>query len=725
MADRQLASHPASMPRVIRVVVPRPLRSGFDYAVPDDWPAPGLGARVRVPFSGGEAVGIITAVDPDDAHSALKPAAELIDASPLIPDDLQALAHWLASYYHHPLGEVFSTLLPGDVRRGIEPAKARGERYWRSAANSPDLSRAPAQREALALIQHTEPAAEADLKASGVTARALKELAARAAIIETTAPEPAREAALEPTDEQAAALSAIDLAAGFTCSLLDGVTGSGKTEVYLQLIQRTLDRGDQALVLVPEISLTPQTIARFERRFGRSDVLHSQLTDAQRARIWLRCARGDTQILVGTRSAVFAPLSKLGLIVIDEEHDGSFKQQEGLRYNARDVALVRARNLDIPIVLGSATPAIETLANAQAGRFKHLRLTSRAGNADLPAPRVLDVRGHSLTGGLSPELIRRTRAHLDAGGQALIFLNRRGFAPALLCTDCRWQARCPDCDANTTLHERPPKLQCHHCGQISPVPTACPSCESTALTAVGAGTQRVEAELAARFADVEMIRIDRDSTRSRVQLEAHLNRINSGDPLLLVGTQMLAKGHHFPNVTLVVVLGIDGALTSVDFRAPERIAALLTQVAGRAGRAERPGEVWIQSLQPEHPLFAALADGGYGGFAEQELAMRQQAGLPPASSMAVIRAEAPLEQAGFDCLSALNLHAVAPEGVSVLGPAPAPMHRREDRYRWQLLLMASNRRALHGVLASAVAALGRNKDRRLRWSVDVDPLDTL
>lgn len=703
------------------------MRSGFDYAVPDDWPEPQVGARVSVSFGRGasarDIIGIVTQLNPDDVHARLKPATRLLDNPALLPEELVRLAHWLSTYYHHPLGEVFATLLPSALRRDSNLPEARGSRRWVIACADADLGRAHVQRQAFEWLTEQRSATDDELRQAGISSAIVRALAARGAITTSTDIDVQHqlESPPAPTEEQASALAQIEVNDGFGCTLIDGVTGSGKTELYLRLIEQVLSQGRQVLVLVPEISLTPQTVARFSARFGAVDSQHSALSDGERARSWMRCQSGETRIVIGTRSAVFAPLNELGLIVVDEEHDGSFKQQDGLRYNARDVALVRARNLNIPVVLGSATPALESLGNAKAGRYQHVTLTRRAGGAELPGLQVLDIRGHSLVGGISPDLIRVMRSHLDNKGQVLVFINRRGFAPALMCTDCRWIASCEACDAKLTLHRQPAHLRCHHCGHGEAVPAKCPACDNMELTSVGTGTQRSEEELSARFPDFPLIRIDRDSTRSKARLEAHLDTINKGEPMILIGTQMLAKGHHFPDVTLVVVLGIDGALTSVDFRAPERIAALLTQVAGRAGRAERPGSVWIQTLQPEHPLFACLADHGYSGFAQLELAQRQAAGLPPEVPLAIVRAESRHPTAGSELLNTLGDYA----GVTKLGPAPAPMHRRDERFRWQVLLLAQERRALHAALAAHVETLGNQASRQVRWSIDVDPFDTL
>ncbi|MDE2407854.1 MAG: primosomal protein N', partial [Xanthomonadaceae bacterium] len=509
---------------------------------------------------------------------------------------------------------------------------------------------------------------------------------------------------------------------------LDGVTGSGKTEVYLQAIANCLARGRQALVLVPEIGLTPQALARFRARLGVPvHALHSGLTDNERAATWLAAASGQARVIVGTRSAVFVPLPEAGLIVVDEEHDGSYKQFDGIRYHARDFALVRARALGIPIVLGSATPSLETLHNAQAGKFTHLRLRQRAGNAQPPQVRVHDVRKLRLHAGLSDDALGAIRSALDAGGQVLVFKNRRGYAPVLLCHDCGWSAHCPRCstpDKPTamTVHSHGKRLQCHHCGHRKPSPPACPDCASLGLQPQGNGTERIEAELQVRFDDVPVIRIDRGSTGQRDGLQKHFDALGN-QPGILIGTQMLAKGHDLGNLVLVVVVGIDEGLFSADFRSGEKLAQLLVQVAGRAGRAERPGTVLLQTHHPEHPLLLTLVQGGYHAFAAAELALREAAGFPPFTHLALLRAEAKHADPPMRFLHEAK-QALREFPVEASGPLPAPMPRRAGYVRAQLVVSAPRRHALHAALAAAVPALYAAPDaRRVRWSLDVDPLD--
>ena len=559
-----------------------------------------------------------------------------------------------------------------------------------------------------------------------------------AVLVPQRAPVPQSGPTLNP--EQMDALAALRARTGFAATLLEGVTGSGKTEVYLQAIADCLARGRQALVLVPEIGLTPQALARFRKRLGVPiHALHSGLTDNERARVWAAAWRGEARVIVGTRSAVFTPLPEAGLIVIDEEHDGSYKQQDGIRYHARDFALVRGKALDVPVVLGSATPSLETLHNAQAGRYAHLHLRKRAGDAQPPTVRVLDVRKRPLDAGLSPELLKAMRAALDAGGQVLVFKNRRGYAPVLLCHDCGWSAQCKRCStplraSPMTVHGGGRRLQCHHCGARQTPPPACPDCASLALQPQGVGTERLEELLAERFADVPVLRIDSASTRRKDALEKLFVEFGA-QPGILVGTQMLAKGHDLPNLTLVAVVGIDEGLFSADFRAGEKLAQLLIQVAGRAGRADKRGEVLLQTHHPEHPLLQTLIHGGYSGFAQTELVQREAAWFPPFAHIALLRAEARHADAPMQFLQAAKKPLMpwcapksacdpASSGLTLDGPVPAPMPRRAGMYRAQLLLSSPTRRQLHAALDDAQSLLfALPEARKVRWSLDVDPID--
>ncbi|HEY4555077.1 MAG TPA: primosomal protein N', partial [Lysobacter sp.] len=469
-------------------------------------------------------------------------------------------------------------------------------------------------------------------------------------------------------------------------------------------------------------------LARFRARLGVPvHALHSGLSDGERARTWAACLRGEARVIVGTRSAAFLPLPEAGLVVVDEEHDGSYKQLDGLRYHARDFVLVRGKALGVPVVLGSATPSLESLRNAELGRYAHLRLRHRAGVAQPPRVRVLDVRKRPLQAGLSPELIQAIGAALDGGGQVLVFKNRRGYAPALLCHDCGWTAHCARCSTETqgtpmTVHAHGRRLQCHHCGARRPAPNACPDCGGLGLQPQGAGTERIEELLAAQFPAFPVLRIDRGTTQRRDALEQLLERFGT-QPGLLVGTQMLAKGHDLPNLTLVAVVGVDEGLFSADFRAPEKLAQLLIQVAGRAGRAARPGEVVLQTHHPGHPLLLTLLDGGYPAFAQAELAQREAAAFPPFSHLALLRAEAREVEAAERFLR-LARSLLEPGAVQLHGPLPAPMPRRAGYQRQQLLVGADERRVLHGALDAVLPALYDSAEaRRVRWSLDVDPVD--
>jgi primosomal protein N' (replication factor Y) len=720
---------------VLRVALPLPLPQLFDY-LPPPGPPPvqPVGCRVRVPLGARELVGVVAALgDGDEAASAsLKPAQAWLDAQPVLHGELLESLRWLARYTHAPLGEVLATALPAQLRRG-EPLPDTDRLGWQlteAGRTALDRMRAGRPREfaqQLAAGAVDEALLDGAMPGWRAAARALQQrgLAEPVVLAPTTPALPARPGPELNAGQHAAVQALLAGREGFAPLLLEGVTGSGKTEVYLQAIADCLARGRQALVLVPEIGLTPQTLARFRARLGVPvHALHSGLSDGERARVWAAAARGQARVVVGTRSAVFLPLPEPGLIVIDEEHDGSFKQLDGIRYHARDFALVRGKALGVPVLLGSATPSLESLHNAVIGRYVHLQLRQRAGNARPPAVRVLDVRKRPLEAGLSPQLFDAIGEALAAGGQVLVFKNRRGYAPVLLCHDCGWSAQCRRCDAPMTVHAAGRRLQCHHCGARRPAPNACPDCGGLALQPQGAGTERIEQALRARFEDVPVLRIDRGTTGRRDALGTMLAGFGDA-PGILVGTQMLAKGHDLPNLTLVAVVGIDEGLFSADFRAPEKMAQLLIQVAGRAGRADKAGTVLLQTHHPEHPLLATLLSGGYPAFAELELQQREAAGFPPFAYLALLRAEAkqlpPAEE--FLRIARAALADAAPD-LDLHGPLPAPMPRRAGYQRLQLLLSAGRRLDLHAALDAALPAIrSAPAARKVRWSLDVDPVD--
>lgn len=736
-------------PAYLRIAVPSPLRRTFDYLPPADLFNQGAaaladlqpGVRVRVPFGRQQVVGVLveTSCDTQLGRDQLRPALEILDSSPVLPPSLVALCQWAAAYYQHPLGEVLHAAMPAPLRRG-ESAEPARQTVWALSAEARGLpqtafSRAPKQALLFQALL-AQPALSRDaIRQLGISDTTVKALAGKGVISQssaeiTTAPatHTLRESPLALNPEQRGAIDQLRYQA-FNTYLLEGATGSGKTEVYLQAIAAVLEQGRQALVLVPEIGLTPQTIGRFERRFcAPVAALHSGLSDGQRLQAWLAAASGQARIVIGTRSAVFTPLPEPGIIIVDEEHDPSFKQQDGFRYSARDLAAVRARRHAIPLILGSATPALETLHNAMQGRFHHLRLTRRAGGAQAPLVQLLDIRRLAMEEGFSPTLLQDIETTLARGEQVLVFINRRGFAPTLICHDCGWVANCAHCDARLTVHRHPPHLHCHHCDYQRPLPQQCPQCFSTNLQQLGQGTERSEQFLQQRFGQVPVHRIDRDSTRRKNALAGLLQDVQRGQPCILVGTQMLAKGHHLPNVTLVAILEADSGLLSADFRGPERMGQLLIQVAGRAGRADKPGRVVIQSHHCQHPLMQLLVSEGYQAFARKLLAERQIGGLPPYRYLVLIKAESKRPENALAFLAearktAQQLQAPSPQ-LHYLGPLPALMEKRNNRFRYQLLINAAGRRARQTLLQSLCRQLEAHPlSRRVRWAVDVDPQD--
>jgi len=727
---------------VLRLALPAPVWGLFDY-LPPPGVAPGRlqpGQRLLVPFGRGKRCGLLVelAEGSEVPRDRLKAALELLDETPLLPPDHLDFLRWVADYYHHPPGEVLLPALPVRLRKGKPPLPEVPEGIRLAVAGEAAearLGRAPKQRAVVRwLAEQGGVATLAAFRERFDDGRAaLRALLEKGLVAEVPAGEPVERGSGTPpayrlTGEQEAAVAAVaaDLHR-FRPWLLEGVTGSGKTEVYLQLAQRVLEEGRSVLLLVPEIALTPQLVARFRERLAVPvALLHSGRSEGERERDWQLVRSGRARLVIGTRSAVLAPLPDLGLVLVDEEHDPSYKQQEGVRYSARDLALVRAQRAGCPVVLGSATPSLESLKNAREGRYGRLRLEERVGGGRLPRMRLLDVRGQRLEGGLSRPLLERIGEALEAGRQALVFLNRRGYAPVLTCYQCGWLSECPRCDARQTWHRGWRRLVCHHCGSQRPVPTACPACGAAELHPLGQGTERLEQVLGARFPDHPLVRIDRDTTATRGSVERLLARVREGGAGLLVGTQMLAKGHHFPGVALVAMVDLDGGLFSADYRAAERTAQLVIQVAGRAGRGEHPGEMILQTRYPEHPLLQTLVRGGYDAFAEEALAEREAAELPPFSHQALLRAAASkMETAeAFLQQAVAAMQSLAGPGVSLWGPVPAPMPRRAGRYRAQLLFQAGERRVLHRALRLLVPRLQQLPDAtRVRWSLDVDPLD--
>lgn len=656
---------------ILRLALPTPLRRLFDYLPPEPVDCTALipGVRVSVPFQSRTLVGILIEVAQESTISRdkLKRAIEVLDQEPLFPADIYQLCQWAADYYHYSLGEVLASALPALLRKG-KPL---------------------------------------------VT----KPLPTKQGVLEKP---------LELNKAQQQAVTAICAAFHrFQVFLLDGVTGSGKTEVYLHAITNILAEGKQVLVLVPEISLTPQTIERFRQRFSVPiAALHSSFSDTTRLQAWCAARSGEAKIVIGTRSAIFTPFKNLGLIVVDEEHDTSFKQQDRFRYHARDLAIMRAKQNNVPIVLGSATPSLESLLNVKRNRYEYLLLSDRAGDAILPDYRIIDLRSERKEEGLSVALIEAMREHLSAGNQVMLFLNRRGFAPVLYCTECAWMAECRRCDTRMVYHRSPPRLHCHQCDAQSNIPTLCGNCKTTSLQPVGLGTQRLEASLTNYFPDIPIIRVDRDNTRRKGAMQALLDQVHSQKNAILLGTQMLAKGHHFPQVTLVGIIDADSGLFSADFRAAEQMGQLLMQVAGRAGRAEKPGTVVIQTHHPEHPLLQTLLTQGYRHFAQQLLAEREQAVLPPFSYFAIFRAEAYAEETANCFLKAIKELCMTEKSITLLGPVPAFITKRKGLHCLNLLIKADKRNILQQYLKTILQQIEKlPMTPSVKWVLDVDPVE--
>lgn len=660
-------------PIILNIAVPTPLRRYYDYLLPENYDANKLhiGIRIKIPWRNKQVIGILMGISHSSALpiEQLKTAIEILDQQPILPNDILTLIQWASQYYHHPIGDVFTHVLPTLLRQGRKTSASK--RYL-------------------------------------ITAR------------ETSNTGPA----LNPQQQHAVQQVCAKLQQ-FHCYLLHGITGSGKTEVYMAIIEQVLASGKQALVLIPEIGLTPQTLERFQNYFKEPiAMLHSNLTDRERLDNWLAATEQRAAIVIGTRSALFTPMPQLGVIIIDEEHDPSFKQQDSWRYSARDLAVRRAQITGIPIVMGSATPALETQLNALQGRYHTLTLPQRAGTALLPRFHIIDIRAQRLEHGLSANLIKRMQEHLQAQGQILLFLNRRGFAPVLMCHACGWFAACPRCDSKLTLHQQSQRLHCHHCDSQRAIMTTCPACSSNQLLPLGVGTQRIETALKKHFPDIEVARVDRDSTSKKGTLQQVLTNIHNGTTRILIGTQMLAKGHHFPGITLVAIIDADSGFFCNDFRASERLGQLIMQVAGRAGRADREGEVIIQTYHPEHPLLVKLLHEGYSSFSQELLQERQQALLPPYTYLALIRAESLDKQHAHDFLQQVKIQAesMAQPQVSLHGPIPAAIERKAGRYHAQLLLQSSHRKSLHELLQPLLVWIETQKlTRKVRWSLDVDP----
>lgn len=729
---------------VVKVVLPVPLARYFDYLLPDNTKAV-KGVRVKVPFGSRQAIGIVTAISEYSEQltvDKLKQVIEVLDSKSIFTNSLWRILTWAMDYYHYPAGEVLFHALPVLIRQG-KPAEKAPLLQWFATEKGRGIGildqvkqLALQQQQALTVLLNG-PVYSNEVSDRKLGVAALQALRAKGLCDLRTQPvEDWRtkfKIKVQPQQlnaEQAMAVNTICRNDNRFCVwLLAGVTGSGKTEVYLTVIEHLLAQGKQALVLVPEIGLTLQTIARFRERFNVPvEVLHSGLNDRERLAVWLKAQRCENAIIIGTRSALFTQFARLGLIVIDEEHDSSYKQHDGWRYHARDLAVVRAREENVPIILGTATPALETLYNVQQKKYRQLTLGKRAGNAKRPDQHLLNMKGQQLINGLSVPLMNKMRQHLNAGNQVMLFLNRRGFAPAILCHECGWIAECQRCDNYYTLHQHQRKLRCHHCNGQRSLPYQCLQCGSTQLLPVGIGTEQLEKVLVRQFPKVPVTRIDRDTTLRKGMLENYISKIKQGGARILIGTQMLAKGHHFPEVTLVSLLDVDSALFSCDFRAAERFAQLYTQVAGRAGRASKPGEVFLQTYHPEHPLLNILLQKGYMAFAKQTLKERHQADLPPFTHHIMFRAENHHHRKAVLFLDKLrkllnNHNQRRDEALCLIGPIPALMPKCCGFFRWQLLLSHHSRVQLQRIVADFLPLVRTlSQAKKVKWSLDVDPI---
>lgn len=733
--------------KLVRVALPIPLNRHFDYLLPSEM-APLKGSRVLVPFGTQKKVGIVIELpfESEVPKEKLKPIHAVLDEHSLFTQSMWALLNWASHYYHAPLGEVLHSALPVRLRQG-ENCTLPTPNYFcitpqgKAALTNGALSRAKKQ---LAWLLECNKFANFFEKPTACPASIWRSLLDKGHIVPFQPPlislswqqrlanQPICRSTNRPTlnPQQSLVVGRLAHQLDFSVFLLNGVTGSGKTEVYLQVIEQVLERGQQVLVLVPEIGLTPQTITRFQARFNvEIDTLHSNLNDVQRLSVWLRAKHGENAIVIGTRSALFTQFSNLGLIIIDEEHDASFKQQEGWRYHARDLAILRAKNSNIPIILGSATPSLESLYNVQQGKFIELSLNIRAGNAKFANQRVIDLKTQRLFSGISEGLLAMMKNHLEKGNQVMLFLNRRGFAPVLLCHECGWICECQACEKAYTYHQKQRVLRCHHCTAQSVIPRQCGHCGSTHLITTGIGTEQIEQVLTQYFPQYAIARIDRDSTARKGELENQLKMIQSGKSQILIGTQMLAKGHHFPNVTLVALVNVDSSLFSTDFRAEERLAQLYVQVAGRAGRGEKQGTVVLQTHYAEHPLLNTLLEEGYQQFAQQALIMRKKMNLPPFTAQVLFRATGKNNQNVELFLNELTaclqqyIDNIGDKNFRLIGPFSAVIAKKAGHYRWQLLLQHFSRQKIQQCLHYFDAIREQFLRYDIHLIVDIDPQD--
>lgn len=751
MADNNSnqTNHCEYQPLIIQVAINIPLRRVFDYRLESSYPiTPQAGMRVQVPFGKSTKIGIIHAIinsSPSDFESKthkLKTIISILDTSPLTTDSLLSLYQWMCQYYHAAPGEIWQTLLPSALLKG-KPALLSRQSRWLitqlglSALDQNLIAKSAVKQRLMLnhLKQQPNGIFHDRLKDFNFSFANMKILAGKGWVERDYQLESSNNSTLinhsnnsiSLTQEQSDAVNAVAKALGsYQSFLLFGVTASGKTEVYLRLVAQALEQQKQVLVLVPEIGLTPQILSRFKKRFNTEIVLlHSGMTDQQRLQSWLKAKIGEAKIIIGTRSALFTPMKNLGLIIIDEEHDLSFRQQQGFRYSARDVAMVRANFEKVPVLLGSASPSLETLMNVDKNKIYLLQLTQKAQSTQNLNYQVIDLKHQAINQGLSTELIKKIKKHLKQNNQVLLFLNRRGYAPVLLCHECGWSSTCTRCDIHFTYHHQNRYLQCHHCGSSRRAPTQCSQCQCRQMIPVGLGTERLHETIQGLFPEATTVRIDRDTTQRKSAMKDYVDAIKDGKVDILIGTQMLAKGHHFPNITLVALIDMDAALYSADFRATEYAAQLITQVSGRAGRADKPSEVLIQTHHANHPMLNQIIHDGYAAFSQTALKERVEAELPPYFFSALIQAESPQLDHVKQFLNNVReiLDRYNDLKVELYGPVPAVYVKKAGKFRYQLFLQTNSRNQLHQLLELTLPDIESLKSaNRVRWLIDIDPV---
>ncbi len=727
---------PLAQQNTIQVALPIPFADSLTYRVPETIAIASIcvGARVVVPFRNKKMIAIVIALHGGEFTKNLKTIGEVLDSSEFITPKLHKFMQQVHRYYLTPLGEVIFTGVPKWFKNVDNPPLPQ-EIWWqvKERLTQEEINtrfKSTKQQNIFKYLQDNGPLQSRQMShiekgaSSHCNALYKKQVLLKSDLCFIDA-HPPKDPDFILTNDQDVALKAISSVDGFESFLLDGITGSGKTEIYIRLIKELVNNKQQALVLVPEIGLTPQLFHEFAKRIhGRVAVFHSGLTAIARARAWEKAKLGEIDVIVATRSGIFTPFKNLAMIVVDEEHDLSFKQQDGFRYSARDLAVMRGKMENIPVILGSATPSLETFNNAKLGKYKWLRLRERTNKQALPSIQVLDVRAHKMQKGLSKVVLQQIDAEIQKGNQALVFLNRRGWSPKLTCNDCGWVAECDECDTYVTYHKHINRLRCHHCERVYGIPEFCPECGSQKVETMGVGTEKIHVGIENSLKDTKVIRVDRDTVKTPNQWQRTVDEIKSGIPCVMVGTQMLSKGHDFPNLTLVVIVNVDNSFFSLDFRATEHLSQLMIQVSGRAGRKDKIGKVIIQSQCPEHEFFKLLLGKSYEDYALHELQQRAEVGFPPASYMAIIRARSRDEKTVEAFFEYILTHTNKNETVSIMGPIPAPMYKKMGQYQMQLIFNGNDRKSLHQSLSQIVSFLRNNKIcNNIIWSLDLDPIN--